>query len=958
MLKPRLLSYMWTAAFGLRLILVLVLALLIGGLAYQAPIRDRLPIGWLGDRLFLNASEGWSSSDSLRFYGDELTPNAASGRSRWTHQGAELRLPGLGRGDASINLSVQGWPADVLHTADQPRIAVFADGQALTEFTPTSDWTIQHLSIPSSMRSSDDLVLTLQSSATFTGTQIYTDPRPKGLRLSELIIETIPPAGLRFPATMALLLLILSGSVCFLALGIASRRQNLSFGLSMLLLLALGLGLVFARIWVVALLPWLLLMLLLMLLWVLRSVPLGYVHRLYWRLEGSTAPGYMLLAIFILGLIIVGVQRFMAAPVSELRLLPGSFPDLVLFGLLGLCLLGLGLVLGQRGLPNLTLRLAEALNGKPGLWLCVLFLASWVISLASINANLPYVGHADYADNAVVARNLALGRGWVVDYVTQFYRLYDGVTRPQETWPLLQPVWIAPFFIIVGVSSWAAKIPNLFFTALLGWMLYRFGAQHWGRRVGLIASLILLTNHLFFKLAIYVTSDLAFVVFAFGALAMLYEWSRDQKVGEGEAGSDAERETGRLWQRWRLLLSAVLTGLMVLQKPGSGGLIALGMGFWLLAQVARGWGAGARQNKQLYSWRVLRERLLPVLLWGTIAGLIIMPLIVRNMRLFEKPYFSTESYDAWILEYTDWDRIYAVYAPELSDSGVPDRSWLLRWGFDRTLQKISNQLKATRDYLMPALPGLPTSLSDLFGRPDKDIRLLFDVGAWLTLLGFARLCLRHSQLPSLLIAAFTPYVLFLIIYWHANEERYFVVLMPWLALLASMMLWRLYARIAGLAHGRWAPVGLLLLLLALYGIISPSWNKIDEKVRYEPQLYAADLDAYSWLKAHTAPDAVMMTRNPWQLNWTAERPAVMIPYTTDRNTLLILAKHYKAQYLVLDSLQRPEPEVRTLIEAMLADQQLGFKEVYRTPIYAAEYGPRRTQVFAEIYAFPEDYGGK
>lgn len=162
----------------------------------------------------------------------------------------------------------------------------------------------------------------------------------------------------------------------------------------------------------------------------------------------------------------------------------------------------------------------------------------------------------------------------------------------------------------------------------------------------------------------------------------------------------------------------------------------------------------------------------------------------------------------------------------------------------------------------------------------------------------------------------------------------------------------------GWRHGRWAPVGLLLLLLALYGIISPSWNKIDEKVRYEPQLYAADLDAYSWLKAHTAPDAVMMTRNPWQLNWTAERPAVMIPYTTDRNTLLILAKHYKAQYLVLDSLQRPEPEVRTLIEAMLADQQLGFKEVYRTPIYAAEYGPRRTQVFAEIYAFPEDYGGK
>ena len=48
----------------------------------------------------------------------------------------------------------------------------------------------------------------------------------------------------------------------------------------------------------------------------------------------------------------------------------------------------------------------------------------WVGYEAYVVAGLPYVGHADYADNAVVARNLLAGRGWVVDYVTQFYRLY------------------------------------------------------------------------------------------------------------------------------------------------------------------------------------------------------------------------------------------------------------------------------------------------------------------------------------------------------------------------------------------------------------------------------------------------------------------------------------------------------------------------------------------------------
>ena len=176
--------------------------------------------------------------------------------------------------------------------------------------------------------------------------------------------------------------------------------------------------------------------------------------------------------------------------------------------------------------------------------------------------------------------------------------------------------------------------------------------------------------------------------------------------------------------------------------------------------------------------------------------------------------------------------------------------------------------------------------------------------------------------------------------------------MPWLALLAAMALWQLYGRIAELAHGRWAPVGLLLVVLGMFWIMSPSWDKIEEKVRYEPQLYAADLDAYSWLKAHSSADAVMMTRNPWQLNWSAERPALMIPYTTDRDTFLWLAKHYNAQYLVLDSLQRPEPEVRKLIAELLADPTLGFEEVYRTPVYVAEYGTRRGEVFAEIYTFP------
>ena len=121
----------------------------------------------------------------------------------------------------------------------------------------------------------------------------------------------------------------------------------------------------------------------------------------------------------------------------------------------------------------------------------MLALLIWIGYEAYVVAGLPYVGHADYADNAVVARNLLAGRGWVVDYVTQYYQLYSGVTRPQETWPLLQPVWIVPFFALFGPTAWAAKIPNLLFTAALALLIYTAGARLWDRRVGLTAALII-----------------------------------------------------------------------------------------------------------------------------------------------------------------------------------------------------------------------------------------------------------------------------------------------------------------------------------------------------------------------------------------------------------------------------------------------------------------------------------
>jgi hypothetical protein len=232
------------------------------------------------------------------------------------------------------------------------------------------------------------------------------------------------------------------------------------------------------------------------------------------------------------------------------------------------------------------------------------------------------------------------------------------------------------------------------------------------------------------------------------------------------------------------------------------------------------------------------------------------------------------------------------------------------------------------------------------------------MGAWLALFGALGVLRAKRRLCTLLLSAFVPYLLFLVGYWHANEERYFVMIMPWLALLASYALWRIYDRIALIGDGRWTPVGLALALSALVLAVQPSWPEIARKVQQEPQLYAADIDAYNWLRANTRPDDVMMTRLPWQLNWHSGRPALMIPYTRDPNVFLRLARYYKVRYLVLDSLQRPKEEVRTMLNQLIenSDPQTRFELVYTTTYQALDAEGRPIGLTTEVYRFPESYG--
>ncbi|MEM8535137.1 MAG: glycosyltransferase family 39 protein [Chloroflexota bacterium] len=946
-----------------RFAIVVVLACLVGVLAFQAPPTTDIAMGWFGDRLFFSSADGWM--------GDELS-DSQTGRSRWASEVTSIHLPGIRTNrDLILTLRAQGWPNDAIippcETASasdcirQPTVIVEANGNAIGQFEPTTAWEDYAATIPAADRPQDNLTITLKSSATFTDSERYTDPREKAIRVEYIGIRSSDITGPSLPVWFPLGLLIINSALGYIAMAALTRRPTLAFVATVVLVSLMATGIVLARSWSIILLPWItgaLLLLLLIAKW--QSIVVLIRQILYRYAQGNTL-NYGLIAAAVAWMAYVVARASDNVSLPGMSALRANFADTLLFGMLGAGMLILLLVLGRRGLPWLCHTLVNWAASRQGAYIILsTFLIIWIGYEAYVIAQLNYVGHADYADNAVVARNLVEGRGWVVDYVSQFYYLNDnGVTRPQETWPLLQPVWIAPFFAWLGPTDLAARLPNLIFMTILATILYAIGTRLWDRRVGLTAVVFVLTSHLFFKLAIYATTDLAFVVFSILAIYLVYRWAVDD-----ESGIDTSTQRRpRMWRgRWGIVaLSGLFTGLMMLQKPASGVLIAFGTGLWLLIWA---WQSQLQtiERRALFADRL--RRILPIAAWTLIAMMVLSPYLVRNVTTFDgRIFYSTESYDAWILGYSSWEDLYKVYTTDanLSETGgLPEPNWILRWGFDQAMVKLTAQVEAARSYLLPPWRDLPLGLSEVVSGskdgpdPTQDYRLLFSVGAWLSFLGILGAIRLRRRLITLLLLAFTPYTLFLITYWRADEERYFVMVMPWLALFAAYALWRGYDRIAEIGDGRWTPVGLALAVTAMAFVIQPSWPIISEKVQVEPWIKASDLDAYKWIRENTDPDDVIMTRVPWQLNWHTERPAVMIPNTTNPETLMQIARYYDAKYLISVVQQRPYVDAQEMLDDQLVEPGI-LRQVYESPSYNEQAGADLNPTY--VYTFPEDYDG-
>lgn len=342
----------------------------------------------------------------------------------------------------------------------------------------------------------------------------------------------------------------------------------------------------------------------------------------------------------------------------------------------------------------------------------------------------------------------------------------------------------------------------------------------------------------------------------------------------------------RLPSTWLLL--GLLGGLLLLSKP-SGAVLLMGGGLWALW---RGWRAGE-----------VRAILRGGALAAGIALLVWLPWGIRNLLTFGVPFYTTESYDAWVLSYRPWENIYAAYAGRLP---LPHPRLLVGYGFDTVATKIGQQFVG--------------AWQDLRGGVIIPLTLLP-----LAILG--TLTARGRQQGGLLLAlgaAALPYTLFVLGYWH-YESRYTLFLIPWGALLGAAGFWWLHDRLAAW-RGNGALAGLAaLVLLAL--VLQPHWARLQDDWRADLRTPNSVVMA-EWLGANTPPDAVIMSRNPWELSFHSDRRSVMIPYDT-LATIRQIAAQYGVTYLQLDHLNDPAYR-RPALGPLYAgpDEWNGFRKVY------------------------------
>lgn len=502
---------------------------------------------------------------------------------------------------------------------------------------------------------------------------------------------------------------------------------------------------------------------------------------------------------------------------------------------------------------------------------------------------IQYVGHADASGYAEMADSIVHGRGLAVDYISFYFLKYSQIVRPEDHWPPLYSFFIAPFFLIMGKTAYAAKLPSIIISSLLfpivGYMLGRSFSR--SKVVGLATALHILVYPAFFTHSLYCLSDVIFAFMVFATVLFAVKGMDD----------------GRYFYPM-----GVLMALAYYAKGAGLVLIPAYVLFYLICRPS---------IKELIHDKKFLGGL-------GIAFLVLLPWFIRNTIHFHNPIFSTQQFAAGYIGYESWEvGTYNLYWGEKLPSF-----------FTKLKRGVGFVAKMTGDYFKQYLWWTFIDISKSTGKFQASDFHTYIMGIS-SAIGLVALLIANAYTflgkivkrvtPS--VSEFTPIkmihkffsillspwrnkllhivwlvILFLLLFlslcWSPINRLSFpasalIIVTGWTvcyAILKSLLNWNRYSKyiIAVILVGMMIPT-----VWHSSATIYQTWKTSGYPYREGGQDW---MEAGRWLKAN-APGSVTMTRNPWELHFYSEEKAIQIPLA-ELDKIIEVGRFYGATHLI------------------------------------------------------------
>ncbi|MGB9595288.1 MAG: hypothetical protein ACPL7B_03315, partial [Candidatus Poribacteria bacterium] len=337
-----------------------------------------------------------------------------------------------------------------------------------------------------------------------------------------------------------------------------------------------------------------------------------------------------------------------------------------------------------------------------------------------------------------------------------------------------------------------------------------------------------------------------------------------------------------------------------------------------------------------------------------IAFLVLLPWMIRNTVHFRNPFFSTQNFVSGYGGYEDWEiGTYELYwgekpPPKFSDKFengigyVADMTWKyfktnIWWTFMDIYsqwRKFSKRAFLTYFVCVPAILGLFL----LWGNKKRHLVWITTL-VLLIFLSFTWFPIDRMILPFIplmvVLSWCSYYIVLKVIFKYFNKGSAFIFDRISGFFIDNMNKIRSISKytdlinnnlrlIKGILFNPKISTGFAILCFLAPVIILSSENiAYDKKNRGYPfrEMDQAWMDMGKWLKNNVPSDSITMTRNPWELHFYSEQPAVQIPRASLEKTIEVM-RFYNVNYII------PQLDIRPSLRPLVTGEVLGLELVY------------------------------